>query len=214
MRRQTAKRVSSMSSTATLRFRDRFKDLIGDGTKRSTIRLNLSDDIGLGSQISAIDESGEAFGWFEVSAYQFTTVEDAVCIDIPGHRGYRNGSHLIRELQEYYPHSEIERTTQVDILTWENFHDFVDPEDATRIQKLEPGQSSLEELHCVQLNHSAFRVVHEPTGQFVEYNIPPYARDMRITDQYALAKEYIVENGFEFDPTADPKSQTQTEGTD
>lgn len=66
--------------------------------------------------------------------------------------------------------------------------------------KLDPEEVELEDLTAESINHSSFRITHEPTGKYVEYNIPPFARGMRYEDQIDLAKEKICREGFEYDP--------------
>lgn len=69
------------------------------------------------------------------------------------------------------------------------------------MMKLLPDEVEREELTAEQLNHSSFRITHEPTGKFVEYNIPPFARGMAYQDQVDLAKDKICREGFEYDPS-------------
>jgi len=66
--------------------------------------------------------------------------------------------------------------------------------------KLSPEDVNREDLTTERLNDSSFRVIHEPTGKFVAYNIPPFARDMRYNDQVDLAKDKICREGFEYNP--------------
>lgn len=66
--------------------------------------------------------------------------------------------------------------------------------------KLTPDEVQKDELVSEKLNHSSFRITHTPTGKYVEYNIPPFARGMAYDDQVDLAKDKICREGFEYNP--------------
>lgn len=79
-----------------------------------------------------------------------------------------------------------------------------DTDTSTQEMLLDPDDVDRSDLVCDQLDHASFRVTHEPTGKYVEYVIPPFARGMALKDQYDLAKDKIAREGFAYDPAEAP----------